>query len=57
MDNSALEFREINEFLDKKNLDELGFFLIDTKAMALEKIQKIVNEQLPFIDKSCFDKV
>ena len=57
LDNSALEFREINEFLDKKNLDELGFFLVDTKAMSLEKIKKIVTDQVTVIDKNCFDKV
>ena len=57
LDNSALEFRELNEFLDKKNLDELNFFLMDTKAMSLEKVEKIINEQVPFIEKSAFDKV
>ena len=57
LDNSTLEFLELNEFIDKKNLDELGFFLVDTKAMSIEKIMKIMNEQVPNIDKSCFDKV
>jgi hypothetical protein len=57
LDNSSQEFRELNEFLDKKNLDELGFYLNDTKSMSLEKIEKTINEQIPDLDKSFFAKV
>lgn len=57
MDTSTIEFRELNEFLDKKNLDELKFFLIDTTIMKLETIEKIIKEQVPHIYKNAFEKV
>jgi len=57
LDSSTIEFRELNEFLDKKNLDELKFFLINTKIMSLDTIEKIIQEQVPSIYKSAFEKV
>jgi hypothetical protein len=57
LDSTSIEFRELNEFLDKKNLDELKFFLIDTKLISLKIFEKIIQEQVPHIYKNAFEKV
>jgi hypothetical protein len=44
LDNSSLDFKELNEFIDRKNLDPLGYYLINTHALTASKTKMLFEK-------------
>lgn len=57
LNNTSIGFKELNEFIDRKNLDDIGCFLIDTKALNLQKTKNLLAKHIDRLTMDVFDKV
>ncbi len=44
MDTGSIDFKELNEFIDRKNLDPIGYFLLNTRALSVSKAKSLFEK-------------
>ncbi len=57
LDNGTIDFKELNDFIDRKNLDSIGYFLINTRALSLLKTKSIIEKFINSFNFENFDRV
>ena len=58
LDNGAMDFKELNDFIDRKNLDPIGYYLVSTKALSMLKIKNLIEKNLESLNLAeILDKV